>query len=59
MFAVGRELQELRSFEEMVRRNLLRKFWTKCHTLRNMPENVVWKMLHFGGDPNVSSRRQG
>jgi hypothetical protein len=56
MLAVGRELRDLQGTEEVDRRNLLREFWEKCHGLRNMPENVVRKMLHFARDPKVPCR---
>jgi hypothetical protein len=56
MLAVGRELRELPSNKEVDRRDLLFKFWSKCHGLRNMPENVVWQMLHFGRDAKVPCR---
>ncbi len=45
MFAVGRELRGVLEGQEMDRRNLLRKFWSQCHGIRNMPENVVRRVL--------------
>ena len=47
MFAMGSELRRMLSAENMDERNLLREFWDGCHRLRNMPENVVRKMLYF------------
>jgi hypothetical protein len=59
MLAVGRELRDLPSDQEVDRRDFLREFWKKCHGLRNMPANVVWKMLYFGGESKISCGGSG
>ena len=56
LLAVGRELRDLQSTEEMDRRNLLRKLWKECHGLRNMPENVVRRLLFLAGNAEVPRR---
>ena len=50
MHAVARQLRDLQSNKEVDRRDILWKFWTQCHGLRNMPENVVRKVLYFDGN---------
>ena len=57
MYAVGRELRGVPEGAEMVRRDLLRKFWTKCHGLRNMSENMVRRVLLIKRKPGVSCGR--
>ena len=53
MYQVGSELRKVLHSEDLDERDLLRKFWGQCHGLRNMPENVVRKMLYFGQLPKV------
>ena len=47
MYAMGSELRRMFHEEDLDPRDLLREFWTKCHRLRFMPENVVRKVLYF------------
>jgi hypothetical protein len=47
LLAVGRALRDLPEGKEMDRRDLLREFWKECHGLRNMPQNVVRRMLYL------------
>jgi hypothetical protein len=51
MYEMGSQLRKVFQDEEVDSRDLLRKFWRKCHRLRNMPENVVRQMLYFGNLP--------
>ena len=48
MFQVGSQLRKLLQDEDVDPRDFLREFWDKCHRIRNMPENVVRKLLYFG-----------
>jgi hypothetical protein len=48
MYEMGGELRKMFKAPGVDSGDLLRKFWLKCHRLRNMPENVVRKMLYFG-----------
>ena len=49
MYAVGREVRRMFEASEVGVRNLLRKFWTLCVDLQEMPEHVVRKLLSFSG----------
>jgi hypothetical protein len=52
LLAVGRELRNLQENQEMDRRDLLRKLWSRCNGLRNVPEHVVWRLLYFSPLPD-------
>jgi hypothetical protein len=51
MFAMAREVRNLRDGTEVDLRDLLRKFWVQCHRLGNMPPDVVRRMLFLGSRP--------
>jgi hypothetical protein len=53
MFYVARELRRLFDESELGARNFLRKLLLKCRELRTMPQDVVWRMLHFLGKSKV------
>lgn len=48
MFAMAREVRNLRDGTEVDLRDLLFKFWIQCHRLGNMPADVVRRMLFLG-----------
>jgi hypothetical protein len=47
MHSMGNRVHGVFKEEEMDPRDLLRQFWVDTHRLRNMPENVVRKMLYL------------
>jgi hypothetical protein len=47
MHSMGSRVRRVFKEEEMDSRDLLRKFWSDTHRLRNLPENVVRKLLYF------------
>jgi hypothetical protein len=53
MFYVARELRRLFDESELGARNFLRKLLLECRELRTMPQDVVWRLLHFLGKGKV------
>ena len=51
MHAMGSRMRRLFKTEELDPRDLLCQFWSDCHRLRTMPENVVRRMLYLGSSP--------
>ena len=56
MYFMGGQLRKVFSAKEMDSRDILRKFWSQCHRLRFMPENVVRKVLFFNQLEYLSCR---
>jgi hypothetical protein len=53
MFYVVRELRRLFDKLELGAMDFLRKLLLECWELRTMPQDVVWRMLHFLGKSKV------
>ena len=51
LYAMGGLLRRMFKEEEVDPRDILRQFWGDCHRLRNMPENVVRRVLYLRASP--------
>ena len=47
MYSMGSELRKVFRTEDVDPGDILCKFWSQCHRLRFMPQNVVRKVLYF------------
>ena len=61
MFQVARDLRRLFKEDGVDERPFLRKFWSDCHRLRSLQEDVVSRLLYFLPNGNLphSSKRGG
>jgi hypothetical protein len=59
MFSVAREVRGLCDGSEMDLRDFLLEFWGKCHRLRDMPADVVRRLLFIDGRIKVPCGRPG